>query len=121
MIEGVDHVPLAMPAGGEAAAREFYAGVLGLGEIAKPDALAGRGGVWFTAGAMGVHLGVDPAFTPARKAHPAFVVPDLDVARERLVSRGFDCADDVPLPGVRRFFTADPFGNRIEIVTRAVG
>ena len=70
---------------------------------------------------MGVHLGVDPAFKPARKAHRAFDVSDLEVARERLVSRGFDCADDVALPGVRRFFTADPFGNRVEIVMRIVG
>ena len=43
-IVAIDHVQLAMPEGGENAARAFYAGVLGLAEIPKPAELAGRDG-----------------------------------------------------------------------------
>ncbi len=107
----LDHVQLAMPAGGEDAARAFYAGKLGLCEIDKPAALAGRGGCWFSGGGVNLHLGVEEPFRPAQKAHPALVVDDLDAAQVAL--SGGEISE---LPGVRRFFVADPFGNRIEIM-----
>jgi catechol 2,3-dioxygenase-like lactoylglutathione lyase family enzyme len=114
---GVDHVQLAMPAGQEDAARAFYGDVLGLSEVDKPAGLAGRGGCWFIGadGGVHVHLGVDPDFSPARKAHPAFVVSDLDALRERIGDAGAEVVEDESI-GVRRFYTADPFGNRIELV-----
>jgi catechol 2,3-dioxygenase-like lactoylglutathione lyase family enzyme len=115
MITGVDHVQLAMPRGREDAARSFYAGLLGMTELAKPPALAVRGGCWFSSGTAVLHLGVEEPFTSARKAHPALLVDDLDGHFAVLTSAGHECvrADD-EIPGVRRFHTSDPFGNRVE-------
>ncbi|HTI53398.1 MAG TPA: glyoxalase, partial [Verrucomicrobiae bacterium] len=83
-IVGVDHVQLAMPAGREAEARAFYDGLLGVPEIAKPPALAARGGAWFERGRLKIHFGVDRDFRPARKAHPGLLVEDLAGLIERL-------------------------------------
>lgn len=114
-ISGIDHVQVAIPAGGEARARAFYGELLGMTEVAKPPALAARGGCWFTSGSAVLHLGVEEPFAPARKAHPAFLVDDLDHLQERLIAAGHACTrSDGELPGVQRFHTADPFGNRIE-------
>ncbi len=117
----IDHVQLAMPAGEEDKARRFYADVLGLREEEKPAALAGRGGCWFTStgGEVHVHIGVDPEFRPAGKAHPAFAVRTLDALRHRLLDVGAEVIDDDAIE-VRRFYTSDPFGNRIELVERIV-
>lgn len=115
MITGIDHVQVAMPAGAEDTAREFYHDLLGMTEIAKPAALAVRGGCWFRSGSAVLHLGVEPEFRPARKAHPALLTSDLETLAERLSNAGFDCTrSDGEIPGVHRFHTADPFGNRIE-------
>jgi catechol 2,3-dioxygenase-like lactoylglutathione lyase family enzyme len=112
----LDHVQLAMPAGLEADAVAFYAGVLGLAQVEKPAALASRGGCWFASDGVIVHLGVDPAFTPATKAHPAFVVYDLDALAATLDAAGVAFTYDDALAGVRRGYVADPFGNRIELI-----
>lgn len=115
MITGYDHVQVAIPVGAEDAARAFYAGLLAMTEQPKPPALAVRGGCWFASGSAVLHLGVEDPFTPARKAHPAFVVSDLDDVRATLTAAGHDCIDSSgELPGVRRFHCADPFGNRLE-------
>jgi catechol 2,3-dioxygenase-like lactoylglutathione lyase family enzyme len=114
-ILALDHVQVAIPAGGEDAARAFYRTLLGMTEIQKPTALAARGGCWFTAGSAVLHLGVEEPFSPARKAHPAFLVTELDSLSAALANAGHDCVRaDGELPGVRRFHTFDPFGNRIE-------
>ncbi|HLZ70140.1 MAG TPA: VOC family protein [Dehalococcoidia bacterium] len=118
---GLDHVQLAMPAGAEAEARRFYTGVLGLGEVAKPPALAARGGCWFEAPGAVVHLGVETPFAPAYKAHPAFLVADLAAARRALAVAGAPIVLDDSLPDVRRLYTADPFGNRIELIQQGDG
>ena len=115
MITGYDHVQVAIPSGSEAAARDFYGTVLGMTEIPKPAALAGRGGCWFRSGSAVLHLGVETPFRSAHKAHPAFVVDDLDALAARLRGAGRDCRPaDGQIPGVRRFHAADPFGNRLE-------
>lgn len=115
MITSLDHVQVAIPRGGEDDARVFYGRLLGMTEMPKPAALAGRGGCWFASGSAVLHLGVEEPFAPARKAHPAFVVDDFDELEARLTTAGFACARaDGELPGVRRFHTMDPFGNRIE-------
>jgi len=115
MITGLDHVQLAMPPGAEADARSFYAGLLGMTELPKPAALARRGGCWFTSGLAVVHLGVEDPFSPARKAHPGFLVDDLEVVQARLSGGGHNCTRaDGEVPGVRRFHTHDCFGNRLE-------
>lgn len=112
-VVSIDHVQLAMPAGGESPARRFYTGVLGLVEVPKPPALAVRGGCWFELGPVRLHLGVEADFRPARKAHPALVVRDLAafVACHALGVRWDD-----EIPGVLRCHVDDPFGNRIELI-----
>jgi catechol 2,3-dioxygenase-like lactoylglutathione lyase family enzyme len=112
----IDHVQLAMPAGQEALARDFYTRILGIPELQKPATLVGRGGAWFGEGALEVHLGVEKDFSPARKAHPAFLVEDLAAIAARLRAEKFPVIEDDLLPGYDRFFTADPFGNRIELL-----
>jgi catechol 2,3-dioxygenase-like lactoylglutathione lyase family enzyme len=112
----LDHVQLAMPAGREADARAFYEGLLGIPEIPKPPHLAARGGCWFEHGALKVHLGVDPAFVPARKAHPAFITDDLDRLAATLTAHGYRVMEDRPLDGDDRVYVDDPFGNRLELM-----
>ncbi len=115
MITGIDHVQVAIPMGSEPSAREFYGTVLGMDEVPKPPALAVRGGCWFTAGNAVLHLGIEEPFAPAKKAHPAFLVTDLDALEAVLVERGASVIrSDGELPGIRRFHTFDPFGNRLE-------
>ena len=116
-VYGFDHVQLAMPIGGEALAREFYGELLGLAEIPKPPSLAPRGGAWFQCGSIQLHLGVDGEFRPARKAHPAFLVQRLSGLVDALTSAGYEVnIESGPMAGVDRAFTADPFGNRVELV-----
>lgn len=118
-LEAVDHVQLALPPGGEEAARAFYAGVLGMTDKPKPPALVARGGCWFVAGAVELHLGVEQAFMPARKAHPGIRVTGLGALAERLTERGSPVTWDDSIPGRRRFHTEDPFGNRLEFLAGA--
>ena len=113
----LDHLQVAMPRGEEAAARAFYGRVLGLAEIPKPEPLAARGGVWFQCGAQQLHLGVEEDFRPAKKAHPAFAVDDLDALARDLEAGGYRVVvDSVQPEGGRRIFTEDPFGNRVELI-----
>lgn len=116
MFDRLHHVQLAMPAGAEDRARAFYAGVLGLEEIAKPPVLAARGGAWFGAGGVELHLGVEDGFAPARKAHPGILVTDLDALVARLAAAGVDARPDGEFPGHRRVYADDPFGNRLEFL-----
>ncbi len=118
-IERIEHVQLAMPPGQEDEARRFYAGVLGVPELPKPPHLAARGGVWFERGELKIHLGVEKDFRPAKKAHPALLVSDLASLATSLRAAGCPVVDDEPLEGYRRIYTADPFGNRIELMERA--
>jgi catechol 2,3-dioxygenase-like lactoylglutathione lyase family enzyme len=116
------HVQVSCPPGGEDPARAFYGGVLGLPEVGKPPVLAARGGAWFRSadGRVEVHVGVEAEFVPARKAHPAFCVDDLDEMDQvaaRAEAAGFPVAWDDLFPGYRRFYTADGNGNRVEILT----
>jgi catechol 2,3-dioxygenase-like lactoylglutathione lyase family enzyme len=115
-VVGLDHVQLAMPAGGEAAARSFYAELLGIPEVSKPANLAKRGGCWFERGALKLHLGVEQDFRPARKAHPALLVSDLPALIKRLSDGGFQVVEDEALAGYARCFVNDPFGNRVELM-----
>ena len=112
----LDHVQLAIPTGGEERAREFYAGILGLTEVAKPAAMSGRNSIWFVAGPVNLHLGVEPDFHPAKRAHPALVVDGLDdivAACERV---GLPTKPDTSFNNFRRVHIFDPFGNRLELM-----
>ncbi len=108
---GIDHVQLAMPVGGEDAARAFYAGLLGVPEAAKPPLQAARGGCWFESGSVRLHLGVEVGFVPARKAHPGLVVDDRGAMVVRLEAAGVAVRWDGD-----QVFVSDPFGNRVELV-----
>ena len=116
MIVAIDHVQLAMPLVGEERARDFYIGVLGLAEVEKPAELAARGGCWFESVAVRVHLGVERAFQPARKAHPAFRVRALEALLARARDRGVRVYDEEQRDGEHRAYLDDPFGNRIELI-----
>lgn len=115
-ITGIDHVQLAMPVGAEDIARQFYSEVLGLAEIPKPAVLAVRGGVWFQCGNAQLHLGADPDFQAARKAHPALVVSDFAAFAEHLAAQRVALNSEDDVLGRRRAVLADPFGNRVELI-----
>lgn len=110
---GIDHVQLAIPVGGEGVARDFYVGVLGLVEEPKPAVMAARGGCWFGAGAVRIHVGVEEPFVPARKAHPALTMMLLE---SFIVRTGLDATWNTEIDGLIRCHVWDPFGNRIELV-----
>ena len=112
---GLDHVQVAIPEGGESGAKRFYGELLGLDEVPKPANLS-PSGCWFEAGTLKLHIGVDPDFRPARKAHPAILVSDLASLRQRFEAAGVATHDDKPVEGFERFFAFDPFGNRIELM-----
>lgn len=110
------HVQIAIPPGSESKARRFYGDVLGCEELAKPATLAGRGGVWFRYGGVELHLGIEERHRPARQAHPGILVGDLDELEARLRNAGYKVDPDYLLPGYRRFYVSDPFGNRLEFL-----
>lgn len=112
----IDHIQLAAPAGSEDRAREFFVGLLGMTEEEKPAALRDRGGCWFRTGDCSVHVGIDPNFSPQTKAHPAFRIDHCMGLAERLESAGHEVEWDERIPDVTRFYTTDPFGNRLEFM-----
>ncbi len=118
---GLDHVQVAAPAGCEQRARSFYGDLLGLTEVERPEPLRDRGGVWFAIGSQQLHVGVEEPFAPARKAHPALLVgaDALEGLAERISDAGATVLWDHEIPGVSRFFSEDPWGNRIELVAQA--
>lgn len=113
---GLHHVQLAMPPGEEEAAVTFYGTVLGLERIERPLTLSPAGGVWFRHRGLEVHLGVEETFTPAVRAHPAFLVTNIEGLRTRIESAGFRVTDTVQLEGFHRVYVRDPFGNRVELI-----
>jgi catechol 2,3-dioxygenase-like lactoylglutathione lyase family enzyme len=119
-VHGLDHVQVAAPPGCEAEARGFYGALLGLAEVEKPEPLRARGGAWFALGRGGqqLHVGVEEDFAPARKAHPAlaFDAAAVDALAERLLGAGVEVRWDDSIPGTRRFYADDPWGNRLELV-----
>ena len=110
------HVQVSCPAGGEDAARRFYRDALGIPEVAKPPVLAASGGCWFRGDGVEVHVGVEEGFAPAQKAHPAFLVDDVDAVAAAVEAGGFPLRWDGDFPGYRRFHTADGNGNRVEVL-----
>ncbi len=117
-VVGIDHVQLAMPPGGEEAARDFYEGVLGIPEVPKPDRLAARGGCWFESPPLRVHLGVEDGHRPARKAHPGLAVDDLAAFVDGLIAAGIEVQDEGVVDGMHQVHVSDPFGNRLELIER---
>lgn len=116
MIEGFHHVQVSCPAGSEDVLRNFYGGVLGMTELAKPPVLAARGGVWFRRGSAEIHCGVEADFRPAGKAHPGLLCTDLDAVVTACTAAGYEASWDENLPGFRRCYVSDPVGNRVELM-----
>lgn len=113
----IDHVQLAIPKDSESIARKFYTGVLGLAEIEKPEPLKSSGGVWYNAGDVELHLGVEENFTHGKKkAHPAFVVEGLNRIKVQLIQNDIEIKEEIQIPRRKRFSFYDPFGNRIEFM-----
>jgi catechol 2,3-dioxygenase-like lactoylglutathione lyase family enzyme len=111
----LSHINVSMPKGSEAMARLFYAGHLGLREIPKPEPLRVRGGVWFDAGGLDVHISVEEQRGAAdAQRHFGLECSDVDGLRTRLKTAGIETDAGRPAPW-KRFFVRDPFGNRIEI------
>ncbi|MGG1400997.1 MULTISPECIES: VOC family protein [Bacillus] len=112
----IDHVQLAAPKGCEDHAREFFNGILGLTEVEKPEELKKRGGVWFEFGTFQLHIGVEEPFIPAKKAHPAFVIENIEDLKAHLKNKNVPFTEDDNLPGANRIHVHDPFGNRLEFM-----
>ncbi|MEU1596749.1 glyoxalase [Streptomyces sp. NPDC005708] len=120
MLTAVDHVQLAAPPGSEDLLRAYYVDVLGMTEIPKPPVLAARGGCWFQAGSVQLHLGIESDFRPARKAHPGLRVTGITAYADRLAALGAPVTWDDNLPGHHRFYSEDPVGNRLEFLEPVV-
>jgi catechol 2,3-dioxygenase-like lactoylglutathione lyase family enzyme len=114
--EMLHHVQLAIPPGSEEKCRSFWGDVLGMTELEKPPALAARGGCWFRSGGLEIHLGVESEFVAATKAHPGIVVDSLEALARRLHEGGSPVTWDDNFPGFDRFYSTDPFGNRLEFL-----
>ncbi|MFS0671826.1 VOC family protein [Ornithinibacillus sp. 179-J 7C1 HS] len=114
--EQLDHIQLAAPKGGEEKARAFYHGILGFTEVEKPENLRSRGGVWFSNGEVDIHIGIEEPFHPARKAHPAIRVKNIEAMKKYLDEKDTEYIVDNNLPGANRFYLHDPFGNRLEFL-----
>lgn len=112
----LDHIQLAMPQGGEDEARAFFLDTLGMIEEEKPYPLSERGGCWFRKGSVILHIGVDKEFRAQKKAHPAFIVPELYRLERILKEKACEVVWDEALPNRKRFYTEDPFGNRLEFM-----
>ena len=115
-LTGIDHIQIAAPPGSEDVARTFYGDLLGMREIPKPENLKARGGCWFQCGSHELHIGIQQDFMPAKKAHPGFTVNALEQLKSRLEEADYSISEEPPIEGRSRFFTHDPFGNRIEFL-----
>ncbi len=115
-IKAIDHIQLAAPKGSEEEARHFYATILGCEEVEKPETLQKNGGVWFAYGTVQIHIGIEHPFVPAKKAHPAFEIENLNLLKEHLQINNVPIIEDNNLPRANRFYAHDPFGNRLEFL-----
>lgn len=116
LLIGIDHIQIAAPPNSEVTARTFYGDLLGMEEIPKPENLRNRGGCWFRCGSQEVHIGIQADFTPAEKAHPGFIINNIEGLKSLLENNGYVIKEEPPIDGRARFFTIDPFGNRIEFL-----
>ncbi|MFJ8065421.1 VOC family protein [Psychrobacillus sp. NPDC096426] len=116
VFKSIDHVQLAAPKGSETVAKQFFSGILGFQEIEKPEILRKKGGVWFAFANYQIHIGIEEPFAPAKKAHPAFQVDNLEALKMHLTKNEVSYIVDKDLPGANRIYVHDPFGNRIEIL-----
>jgi ubiquinone/menaquinone biosynthesis C-methylase UbiE/catechol 2,3-dioxygenase-like lactoylglutathione lyase family enzyme len=117
-IKRLDHVQVCIPVGKEEEARAFYAGILNLEEIPKPESLIANGGLWFQIGDIQLHIGAEDIEGEKSKRHPAFEVNDIVKVRNYLEQKGVKTQEEKAIPDVERFSFRDPFGNRIEFLEK---
>ncbi len=115
-IKAIDHIQIAAPKGSEDQARHFYVKILGFKEVEKPETLSKNGGVWFAYGSVQIHIGIEEPFVPAKKAHPAFEIQNLESLKQHLLNNNLNVIEDYNLLGANRFYSNDPFGNRMEFL-----
>ncbi|PLS15940.1 glyoxalase [Bacillus sp. M6-12] len=116
VFKSVHHIQMAAPKGSEDSYRRFFGEILGLAELEKPEELQKRGGVWFGFGNYQIHIGIEEPFSPAKKAHPGLEIENLPALIDRLNEHKIEFIEDGKLPGARRIYLNDPFGNRIELL-----
>ncbi|MGG4267107.1 VOC family protein [Peribacillus simplex] len=116
IFKSIDHIQLAAPKGSEDTARNFFKNILGFDEVEKPEELKKRGGVWFEFGNYQIHIGIEEPFYPAKKAHPAFEIENIEELKKHLITNGIEVIEDDKRPGAKRFYISDPFGNRMELL-----
>lgn len=109
------HAQVFYPPGAEQKARDFYGKALGLAELKRPATLSDRDGLWFEAGAGQVHLSAQDDLALHGRRHFALKVDDLDSTRAALATAGARFEEATPIPGWRRCYVFDPFGNKIEL------
>jgi glyoxylase I family protein len=117
---GVDHIAINVPDVPGAIA--FYTETMGLVQNhTRPD--FGFPGAWLdTASGQQVHL-IEAEVPKNVGQHFALVFDDLDAAVTELRARGLRVSDPVPVgtTGRQQAFTADPYGNGIELHSRPSG
>ncbi|MGE7623213.1 VOC family protein [Viridibacillus sp. NPDC096237] len=116
VFKSIAHIQLAAPKNSETEAKRFFGDILGFREIEKPELLKKRGGVWFEFAHCQIHIGIEEPFAPAKKAHPAFEVENIEALKTHLSKNEVNFIIDKDLPGANRIYINDPFGNRIEIL-----
>lgn len=95
-------------------AASFYGELLGLRQIARPASFDFPG-LWYDLGNIVLHIigSRQPALGPH---HFALWVDDVYACSEQMMHAGCGVKwDPYKIPGIDRFFTSDPDGNRIEI------
>jgi catechol 2,3-dioxygenase-like lactoylglutathione lyase family enzyme len=101
--------------------KHFYADVLGLAEIPRPQ--MGIGGAWYGAGDTEVHLIVKPAGVDAGQPpsslspvadHAAFQIDDYDLAVAHLRAAGLEVLETSRAMG--QLWVRDPDGHVIELI-----
>ena len=116
----LQHVGVTFPPGTEDTIRSFYAGLLGLAEIAVPEAVADRGWIWFGTRDPGIELHFIPSDlppNPERRHHFCLEVDSLSALRVRLESAHAEVHEPGGrIPGRDRLFTRDPVGNLVELL-----
>jgi catechol 2,3-dioxygenase-like lactoylglutathione lyase family enzyme len=116
LVLALHHVNVTVPADAEAAAKNFYANILGLEQLPKPTGTR-PSGAWYQIGPIQLHLSVEKeARGPVTTGHVCLTVSDLNAAESRFREAGVEIIPDPrPIEGTSRFYVRDPGGNMLEI------
>ncbi len=110
----INHIHVCAPPERLEEARRFYADVLGLHEIRRPEVFPAPGH-WFAIGDIELHIGVEEGQVETIR-HSAFEVTDIAAARKQLEKHSVEITEEPVIPGRDRFSFLDPFGNRMELL-----